>query len=74
MPSSVIRKMLGKRGNVIWQHANSIDKEPVKPYTEKQAVYMEHDFEMDSIDIHMIGAQLMSMVEQLALIFLKPGP
>lgn len=66
MPSSVLQKMLGKRGNVIWQHANGIDKEPVKPYTEKQAVYMEHDFQMDCIDIHIIRAQLMAMVEQLA--------
>ncbi|MDO6821324.1 DNA polymerase IV [Zobellia sp. 1_MG-2023] len=66
MPSSVLQKMLGKRGDIIWQHANGIDREPVTPYIEKQAVYMEHDFEMDCIDIHIISARLMTMVEQLA--------
>lgn len=66
MPPLVLQKMLGKRGNVIWQHANGIDKEPVKPYTEKQSIYMEHDFEMDCIDIQFVKAQLLAMVEQLA--------
>ncbi|MBC8769852.1 DNA polymerase IV [Arenibacter sp. BSSL-BM3] len=66
MPPVVLQKMLGKRGNLIWQHANGIDSEPVKPYSEKRAVYREHDFDMDCIDIQVIKAQLMAMVEQLA--------
>lgn len=66
MPQIVLQKMLGKRGELIWQHANGIDREPVKPYSEKKAVYMEHDFEMDCIDLQTIQAQLMAMVEQLA--------
>ena len=66
MPPMVLQKMLGKRGNVIWQHANGIDSEPVKPFSEKKAVYMEHDFEMDSIDLQVITARLMAMVEQLS--------
>lgn len=66
MPPMVLQKMLGKRGNIIWQHANGIDREPVKPYSEKKAVHMDHDFEMDCIDIQVIKAQLMAMVEQLA--------
>ena len=66
MPPLVLRKMLGSRGNTIWEHANGIDREPVKPYAEKKAVFMEHDFEMDCIDLKAIKAQLMAMVEQLA--------
>ncbi|PKA99591.1 DNA polymerase-4 [Flavobacteriaceae bacterium MAR_2009_75] len=66
MPPMVLRKMLGTRGNTIWEHANGIDRDPVKPYSEKKAVFMEHDFEMDCIDLHTIKAQLMAMVEQLA--------
>lgn len=66
MPPMVLRKMLGTRGNTIWEHANGIDREPVKPYSEKKAVFMEHDFEMDCINLYNIKAQLMAMVEQLA--------
>ena len=66
MPPTVLQKMLGKRGNTIWEHANGIDKDPVRPYSEKKAVYLEHVFEMDCIDLRTITAQLMAMVEQLA--------
>ena len=66
MPPMVLQKMLGKRGTTIWQHANGIDRDPVKPYSEKKAVYMEHDFEMDCIDLGTIKTQLMAMVEQLS--------
>lgn len=66
MPPMVLQKMLGKRGDIIWQHANGIDREPVKPYSEKKAVYMDYDFEMDCLDIQTTKAQLMAMVERLA--------
>ena len=66
MPPLVLRKMLGKRGETIWQRANGIDLEPVQPYSEKKEIYMEHDFPMDCIDIAAIRGQLMAMVEQSA--------
>jgi len=66
MPPTVLQKMLGKRGKTIWERANGIDREPVEPYSEKKEIYMEHDFEMDCIDIKAIRGRLMAMVEQLA--------
>lgn len=66
MPPTVLQKMLGKRGKTIWQRANGIDREPVEPYSEKKEIYMDHDFDMDSLDIAAIRGQLMAMVEQLA--------
>jgi len=66
MPPTVLQKMLGKRGETIWQRANGIDREPVEPYSEKKEIYLEHDFERDRIDIGAIRGQLMAMVEQLA--------
>ncbi|HEA20951.1 MAG TPA: DNA polymerase IV [Pricia antarctica] len=66
MPPTVLQKMLGKRGETIWQRANGIDRNPVEPYSEKKEIYMEHDFERDCIDLGAIRGQLMAMVEQLA--------
>lgn len=66
MPYTVLQKMLGKRGKIIWQRANGIDMEPVEPYSEKKEIFMEHDFEMDCLDISTIRGQLIAMVEQLA--------
>lgn len=66
MPPTVLQKMLGRRGETIWQRANGIDEEPVEPYSEKKEIYLEHDFERDCIDIGAIRGRLMAMVEELA--------
>lgn len=66
MPATVLQKMLGNRGSVIWQRANGIDRDPVEPYSEKKAIFLEYDFERDCIDLGTIQGVLMGMVERLA--------
>lgn len=73
MPPTVLLKMLGKRGETIWQRANGVDTEPVEPYSEKKEIFLDHDFERDSIDLHAIHGQLMAMVERLAFRLRRDG-
>lgn len=73
MPPITVQKMVGKRGKVIWQRANGIDKDPVEPFTEKKELSMEHNFESDSINLAQIQGKLIEMTELLSFQLRKQG-
>ena len=66
MPSEILQQMIGKNGIELWKKANGIDNNPVEPYKERKSVSTEQTFIQDSIDIKIIKAILVGMVEKLA--------
>ncbi len=65
MPMQILHQLLGKPGIDIWQKANGIDPSLVEPYKQKKSISKEHTFETDSMDISLVKALLLGMVEQL---------
>ncbi len=66
MPAEVLQQMIGKNGIELWKKANGIDHNPVEPYTERKSISTEHTFTQDTIDILLLKALLIGMVEKLA--------
>jgi DNA polymerase-4 len=66
MPVQVLQQMLGKNGVDLWRKANGIDFSPVEPYKERKSISTEHTFDQDTIDIPMLKALLIGMVEKLS--------
>jgi DNA polymerase IV len=66
MPVEVLQQMIGKNGIEIWKKANGIDNNPVEPYHERKSISTEHTFEKDTIDIALIKALMVGMVEKLS--------
>lgn len=65
MPVKVLESMFGKSGIILWQKANAIDNTPIEPYSERKSISTETTFEADTIDIKMLKATLLKMVEEL---------
>jgi DNA polymerase-4 len=65
MPVKILESMFGKNGPVLWQRANGIDHSPVEPYSERKSISTETTFETDTIDLKMLRATLLKMVEEL---------
>ena len=65
MPPVVVQKVVGQGGSRLWQRANGVDQDPVKPYHDRKEFSLEHDFEKDCIDLTYIRSKLLAMVEQL---------
>lgn len=57
--------MFGKTGPLLWQRANGIDHTPVEPYSERKSISTETTFESDTIDVKMLRAKMLKMVEEL---------
>ncbi|WP_268034710.1 DNA polymerase IV [Algoriphagus sp. PAP.12] len=66
MPAELLKATFGKNGNMIWEKANGIDRNPVIPYSEAKSISSENTFEQDTIDVKMLEATLTAMCEQLA--------
>jgi DNA polymerase-4 len=66
MPAELLKAAFGKNGNMIWEKANGIDRNPVIPYSEAKSISSENTFEQDTIDVKMLEATLTAMCEQLA--------
>ncbi|HBS87829.1 MAG: DNA polymerase IV [Bacteroidetes bacterium GWF2_38_335] len=66
IPPEMLQNVLGKNGIIIWKKANGIDNTPVKPDWERKSISTEKTFEKDTIDIKMLNAILISMVEKTA--------
>lgn len=66
MPSKVLQRMIGKNGIEIWKKANSIDNNPMEPYTERKSISTEHTFDQETIDIQKLKSILIGMIEKLA--------
>lgn len=66
MPITMLQKVLGENGKVIWNKANGIDNNPVEPYSEQKSMSKETTFQTDTTDIVKLKEVLITMVEQLA--------
>lgn len=65
MPVKILESMFGKTGPLLWQRANGIDHTPVEPYSERKSLSTETTFETDTIDVKMLRAKMLKMVEEL---------
>ncbi|MDB5255775.1 MAG: dinB [Chitinophagaceae bacterium] len=65
MPVKILESMFGKTGPLLWQRANGIDHTPVEPYSERKSISTETTFETDTIDVKMLRAKMLKMVEEL---------
>ncbi len=65
IPKEMMISVLGKNGINIWNKANGIDFNKVKPYSEKKSIGTERTFEQDSIDVVRMNEILVTMVEKL---------
>jgi len=65
MPVKLLESMFGKTGPLLWQRANGIDHTPVEPYSERKSISTETTFETDTIDVKMLRAKMLKMVEEL---------
>ena len=65
MPVQLLESMFGKAGPLLWQRANGIDHSPVEAYSERKSISTETTFETDTIDVKMLRAKMLKMVEEL---------
>ncbi|MBC7486275.1 MAG: DNA polymerase IV, partial [Cytophagaceae bacterium] len=65
MPVKILESMFGKVGPILWQRANGIDHTPIEPYSERKSISTETTFESDTIDVKMLRAKMLKMVEEL---------
>lgn len=66
MPVQILQQILGKNGLELWKKANGIDLSPVEPYRERKSISTEHTFDQDTIDIPILKALLIGMIEKLS--------
>ncbi|MNX68699.1 DNA polymerase IV [compost metagenome] len=66
MQPSVMEKVLGANGVMIWKKANGLDDSPVIPFSEKKSISKEHTFENDTIDMSSLRKHIITMVDSLA--------
>jgi DNA polymerase-4 len=71
MPVKILESMFGKTGPMLWQRANGIDHTPVEPYSERKSISTETTFESDTIDVKMLRAKMLKMVEELGFALRK---
>ena len=66
IPIDMLENLLGKNGIELWRRANGIDETPVFPYREQKSISTEQTFQMDTIDMKFLHAQLVRMTEKIA--------
>jgi DNA polymerase-4 len=66
IPRELMENLLGKNGVELWKRANAIDDTPVVPFSERKSISTENTFDKDTIDVKMLKALLISMVEEIA--------
>lgn len=66
MDITVMEKVMGQNGIVIWRKANGQDDSPVVPYAEPKSMSKERTFETDTIDMLLLRKTIFSMIDELA--------
>lgn len=66
IPMELMENLLGKNGVELWRRANAIDETPVVPFSERKSISTENTFDKDTIDVKMLKALLINMVEEIA--------
>lgn len=73
MQPSVMERVLGANGIIIWKKANGMDDSPVVPYSERKSVSKENTFEADTINMELLKKHITTMVEELSFDLRKEG-
>lgn len=73
MQPSVMERVLGANGIIIWKKANGVDDSPVVPYSERKSVSKENTFEADTINMELLKKHITTMVEELSFDLRKEG-
>jgi DNA polymerase-4 len=66
IPPVMLQSRFGKSGIEMSRKANGIDFSPVVPYSEQKSIGKEDTFQNDTIDMHFLHSQLVSMTENVA--------
>ena len=66
IPPIMLQSRFGKSGIEMSRKANGIDLSPVVPYSEQKSIGKEDTFQNDTIDMHFLHSQLVSMTENVA--------
>lgn len=66
IPIEMMETLLGKNGIDLWRKANGLDESPVIPYHEQKSVSTERTFQVDTIDVDFLHAELVRMTESIA--------
>ena len=65
IPIEMMETLLGKNGIDLWRKANGMDESPVIPYHEQKSISTERTFQVDTIDIRFLHAELIRMTESI---------
>jgi DNA polymerase-4 len=65
MPITMMSKVFGKSGAVIWKKANGIDNSPVIQYHERKSISTERTFDKDTTDVNKLRGIIIAMAENL---------
>lgn len=63
IPIEMMESMLGKTGIELWRKANGLDESPVIPYREQKSISTEQTFQVDTINLGFLHAQIVRMTE-----------
>jgi DNA polymerase-4 len=66
IPIEMMETLLGKTGIDLWRKANGLDESPVIPYQEQKSISTERTFQVDTIDMDFLHAELVRMTESIA--------
>jgi DNA polymerase-4 len=66
IPIEMMETLLGKTGIDLWRKANGLDESPVIPYQEQKSISTERTFQVDTIDLNFLHAELVRMTESIA--------
>jgi DNA polymerase-4 len=66
IPIGMMETLLGKNGIDLWRKANGLDESPVIPYHEQKSISTERTFQVDTIDVDFLHAELVRMTESIA--------
>jgi DNA polymerase-4 len=66
IPVEMMETLLGKTGIELWRKANGLDESPVIPYHEQKSISTERTFQVDTIHMGFLHAELVRMTEAIA--------
>ncbi len=66
IPIGMMETLLGRNGIDLWRKANGLDESPVIPYQEQKSISTERTFQVDTIDMDFLHAELVRMTESIA--------
>lgn len=66
IPIEMMETLLGKNGIDLWRKANGLDESPVIPYQEQKSISTERTFQVDTINLDFLHAELVRMTESIA--------